>query len=448
MEGRPECASESVKQKTARFADDVSAIGEELRVLLREIRKCYRHHYHTDHEYSIESAYDEWTMYGVNEWFEPLSSVERSVFDRLAEWASLFHRAVRVVDVSKAVEGFSSPLDVGVLSKLSQSLTPVFEPRVGNDLMQSFGALTLQLEAFTEAVDLWMFETQREDSAGGRGVVDQGKSIAMRASQFVQDPSRALADFREIIDGFKATFEECNGNEFGMSKIAVRADTDWTPIWLNYKLDNFANAMDLARKQDALLFERIDMNGLWKFQGVIRPTLTTVVGAVPFAGATTFMEAYTKLLRNYVDFCADVESQKLRRIGGGGSDARPIAGDVQIESNGSPVADHIEPLLDGPNELRFTFMLNGIEVGAFTPTEFDVVKLMWEHRERLWATSDAFFRFHQQFDWSQSSDSPFGKHQTAIKTRFREQGLELPWKRVRGSFKWLGWVRIRDGKES
>ena len=101
---------------------------------------------------------------------------------------------------------------------------------------------------------------------------------------------------------------------------------------------------------------------------------------------------------------------------------------------------------DGPDELRLTLTLNGEEVGPFTPTEFDVVKLMWEYRERLWPASDAFFRFHQKFKWSQSADSPFGKHQTAIKTRFREQGLELPWRRERGSFKWLGWIRIRDGK--
>jgi hypothetical protein len=175
MEGLPECWSESFQQKATRFAKDVTAIGDELRSLLREVRKSYRDHLQSpsSDDWAMEAAYDDWQAYGYSEWFEPFSSVESSVFDNLAEWASRFHRAVRVVDVSNAIEGFSSPLDLDQLLKLSQCLTSNWSERVGGELMCVFGTLTDQLDAFTHAVDLWMFQGMVAEADGKEPTVNQ-----------------------------------------------------------------------------------------------------------------------------------------------------------------------------------------------------------------------------------------------------------------------------------
>lgn len=86
------------------------------------------------------------------------------------------------------------------------------------------------------------------------------------------------------------------------------------------------------------------------------------------------------------------------------------------------------------------FIVGGQEFGPFTPTQFDVVQVMWEKQESPWSESDAFFKFHQSWKWSQDGGGPFGKYQTDIQAVFEQKGFGLPWKRSRGTFKWCGLV--------
>jgi hypothetical protein len=99
-----------------------------------------------------------------------------------------------------------------------------------------------------------------------------------------------------------------------------------------------------------------------------------------------------------------------------------------------------EPPIDGPDPARMILVLGGHEFGPFTPTQFDVVQVMWENRESAWSESNAFFTFHQKWNWSQADGGPFGRHQTTIQSVFERKGFGLPWKRGRGAFVWCGLV--------
>jgi hypothetical protein len=99
-----------------------------------------------------------------------------------------------------------------------------------------------------------------------------------------------------------------------------------------------------------------------------------------------------------------------------------------------------EPPIDRPDPTRMILILGGHEFGPFTPTQFDVVQVMWENRESAWSESNAFFTFHQKWNWSQADGGPFGRHQTSIQSIFERKGFGLPWKRSRGAFAWCGLI--------
>lgn len=101
-------------------------------------------------------------------------------------------------------------------------------------------------------------------------------------------------------------------------------------------------------------------------------------------------------------------------------------------------AKHAKP--DGPDPAQMLLVLAGHEFGPFTPTQFDVIQVMWENRGSTWSESNAFFTFHQKWGWSQTDGGPFGRHQTTIQSVFERKGFGLPWKRGRGAFVWCGLV--------
>ena len=114
----------------------------------------------------------------------------------------------------------------------------------------------------------------------------------------------------------------------------------------------------------------------------------------------------------------------------------------EVFSSGGSSAGGAEgpPKPDGPDESRMILVLNGHEFGPFTATQFDIIKIMWDHRESAYSVSNAFFEFHLKLTWPQTSESPFGKHQTAIQAVFTQNGFGLPWNRRRGVFFWRGLV--------
>ena len=225
VEGLPECASESFQQKSTRFGKDVFAIGDELRVLLREIRKSYRTRLAP---METDDAAKELLAYGCNEWFQPDSSVAPNVLDNLGEWASQFQLAAQVVDVAKAIEGFPSPLENKLITTLAQCLTSNWDRRTGNELLRVFGELTTQIEAFTKAVDsatLRQTMATPQSSANASqsecdqsSIDDYGETNTLppnsvsnvdpveKGIEYAEDPLVAAVDLKGILDLFLNLF--------------------------------------------------------------------------------------------------------------------------------------------------------------------------------------------------------------------------------------------------
>ena len=284
MEGLPECASESFQQKSARFGKDVFAIGDELRALLREIRKSYRHR---PAPMETEHAAEDWFAFGCDEWFEPVSSVAPSLLDNLGEWASRFQRAARVVDVGQAIEGFSSLLDMPLLITLSGCLTPNWDRRTGAHLMEVFYKLAEHSKALTQAADAWTYQqlpnrskpaeewnthqgvaaeseprelTQNESIVREVGAPSNRPTVPTCAAEYLKNPALAAYDIGDILGGFDqdwgATPVEADGDAI-LWRFARNGQSFLTQLVVSDNLKFIARCVALASRRKPDLFGRL-----------------------------------------------------------------------------------------------------------------------------------------------------------------------------------------------
>jgi hypothetical protein len=215
MEELPSCSTESFERKAIRFAADLNAVGEELRLLLREIQRVYSYHPPDPEDAPIDLEY-----LGCCEWLEPFDSVPMATFNHLADWTNRFQRAAKVVNLSRVDSGFSSPLDLQLVASLSHLLTRPFMPQIGNELLSAVKALTKQQETFTERVDEWYLKqllrnadgTEPRESAATLEPKDDETWEAVKgdcyaapaelAMVYLRNPETAAADFLRILMAF------------------------------------------------------------------------------------------------------------------------------------------------------------------------------------------------------------------------------------------------------
>ena len=212
----PRCSIESFQDKALRFTEDPTLVGDELRSLLREVRKCYYQHDHpnVNDEWAVEAAYDEWHAFGCNEWFCPIPELELGVLDEIAGWAVRLQRAARIA-VSRKLSGVSPALDFESIGKLARCVTPSWCQQSGNELMRVHATLTDHVEAFTHAVDDWVFEnlsTPTEETANTSPPVENGyDGVVERVARYFQDVKAAVEDWRALLQQFDETFELTGG---------------------------------------------------------------------------------------------------------------------------------------------------------------------------------------------------------------------------------------------
>ena len=271
--------------------------------------------------------------------------------------------------------------------------------------------------------------------------------------QFIKKPHSLFEAFEQLFSAFECFTlgdEDVTGGNAG--------DEDFFQYSALELLEDFEKAMQHARRHSDMInrfCEEIDKGCRPSMKVGIRLTSLVERGTNPTKKMLTEWDAWFSEFRDYVAFFEESllldylyseegyrdrgETKPVQKLG----DARRIELELSA-TNATPLAadQHVNDIPpDGLDEDRMILVLGSHEFGPFTPTQFDVVQMMWNHRQSKWSESDAFFLFNEKFGWVQTAESPFGKHQTDIKTVFVAKGFELPWRRLRGLFVWRGLVK-------
>ena len=284
-------------------------------------------------------------------------------------------------------------------------------------------------------------------------------SYVEQAAEYLGCPDRLAYQLGELLyDGFSSVFVEPDVMDGNLATTILVGYSDrykitWTvagkPITgfgftseqesFSRSFTRIADVIELARSYEPDAFQGIEVSVLKDFaKAVIRvrsgvedssPQLgvlrNKILGQLDFLGNSIKLKLTKVIVANKADSRVDVASGESSS-GPGPQNEATETGDPKGQS-------------DGPCEDSNMFRIGGQRVGPFTDTEFDVLNLMWEHRDSPWPQKDAHFKFYESFGWPQVADgSPFGRHQTSIKKSFNSSGLGLPWKLKRGAFHWLG----------
>ncbi len=437
----PQCSTEPFQNKALRFTDDPTLIGDELRILLREVRKCYYQHDHpnVNEDWALEQAYDEWQAFGCNEWFQPIPELEPQVFDELAGWAVRFQRAARIA-VTRKLSGVSPALDIESIGKLARCVTPGWCQQTGNELMRAHADLTAHVEVFTHAVDDWVFSNSQSpvENDAPAPLVESNTGVAGRVVRYFQDVNAAVADWRDLLRQFENTFDLLGGPQWS----DIEEELDETPYYYSLADTSGKTLLGCSLANEIREFSRATQR-VGKYGTSGRSERIDAQLLEDWAHEIEFAFAFERNSENLVGLTFRVRKAFEQFLEEAQCDAAVAA--VDTPKVGPAKTDEQqdnppEPLIDGPDPTRMILILGGHEFGPFTPTQFDVVQVMWENRESTWPESNAFFTFHQKLGWPQTDGGPFGKHQTTIQSVFEGKGFGLPWKRIRGAFVWCGLV--------
>lgn len=261
-----------------------------------------------------------------------------------------------------------------------------------------------------------------------------------QAVEYLANPDRLRTDLEHLLsDGFSSVFIHPDVMDSNFATTLVVANSNFhkvtwtvagqtTVLGTTFEQGAFASSffriadiVELARVKEFDAFPGIKVSTLSEFAAAVMLVRSGVEDSSPSLG----------VLRNELLGQLHFLDKAIR--------LRASCEDVGAGA-ALPKKKVISPTPDGPDEPRMILALNGHEFGPFTPTQFDVVKMMWENRESAWSESNAFFTFHQKWNWSQADGRPFGRHQTTIQSVFEQKGFGLPWKRGRGAFVWCGLV--------
>jgi hypothetical protein len=256
-------------------------------------------------------------------------------------------------------------------------------------------------------------------------------AVAELAAAYIKTPILAAQDYMLVLSAIRARY---TGEPFwgirekpAFDKIDQRFELS-VETQLVDALLKFAKAITTCSTLKPSLFEVVDRQGLKRLAYGVLLAEQSPNNPTPPA------ETLGSLEKNCEDFTATV----LRELTLAEISEPALADPASYDRETSN--PEVPEILDGPDESRMMLVYEGHEFGPFTPTQFDIVQLMWKNRESAWSESNAFFLFHQTSGWSQADGGPFGKHQTDIQSVFEEKGFGLPWRRARGSFVWRGLV--------
>jgi hypothetical protein len=283
-------------------------------------------------------------------------------------------------------------------------------------------------------------------------------SVAKRVARYYVDANAAVADWRALLEEFRTVFVFERGNLF--RPLEDESPDEPSRYCVGKNCGNLAgNALAASVREFTRAVHRVG-----EHVSFVHMTRVDLELLEQWAREIEFTFAFTTSSEKLVDLTLRVRLSCDTFAEGVECDsavAAVVRGELVIKPpEAETVGTQIERLppkqrngwsddggdskpvvkQDGPDASRMMFVLAGNEFGPFTPTQFDVVQIMWEKRESAWSESNAFFTFHEKWNWSQANGGPFGRHQTTIQSVFKQRGFGLPWKRFRGVFVWCGLV--------
>lgn len=135
--------------------------------------------------------------------------------------------------------------------------------------------------------------------------------LVQRAVEFVQNPTEAVKDFREILDAFGAVFREHRNAELGYPETEVNYDDTRTPIWLAEIVSKFAKTLDLAARQRAEPFSGVDMNMLRRFRSQITFPTEASANMLRKSDGDMLFDTYLRVWDDYTAFAEKVTTDAM-----------------------------------------------------------------------------------------------------------------------------------------